>query len=350
MKPVIDDIVSHIDGPPESLRAEALAVPALPETHDRLVMRIPALQALEASAPLANSERPVRRIGAWNTERCKYLYESATLLDAAGVDVVLLSEMDHGMARSGNRHTARDLAARLGMGYLFATEFVELDLGDAREKAWHAGERNLHGLHGNAILSRVALRDPARVALDDGAVWFRPGTYQDQRRIGGRCAVTAIVDLATGPALLASLHLESHSSPEDRAVQVGRLLEAIEARHGAIPALIAGDLNTAALPRGADPDDRHQGWFVDPAPLEPLFELASSAGFRWSDCNTPGPTERTRPDGAPLPPFRRIDWMLARGIPLAAPRVWPAVDTRGTAISDHDLITADLGMEGLQQC
>lgn len=335
-----------MEGPPEALREEALRGPASAAAHAALVARIPALQAVEVAAPPSPAAPgQVLRIAAWNAERCKFVEASAALIAATGVDVVLLSEMDHGMARSGNRHTTRDLAALLGMGHAFATEFVELDLGDDREKAWHAGQRNRHGLHGNAILSRLPLRDPARVALDEGAVWFRPGTYQEQRRIGSRCAVTALLDLPAGPVVLASLHLESHSTPSDRATQVARLLEAIERRHGALPALVAGDLNTAALPRDTDPAEAAPPWFLDPAPLEPLFAAAAAAGFDWRACNTPAPTQRTRPDGAPRPPFNRIDWMLARGLRVAAPRVWPAVDVAGAAISDHEFLTIDLATE-----
>ena len=95
------------------------------------------------------------RIAAWNAERCKYLPESAALLAGIGADVVLLSELDVGMARSGNRHTPRELARALGSGYLFGVEYVELGLGDNREKAWHAGQSNQSGLHGNGILSKA---------------------------------------------------------------------------------------------------------------------------------------------------------------------------------------------------
>jgi endonuclease/exonuclease/phosphatase family metal-dependent hydrolase len=346
VKWVIDAVVSAMAGPPEALREAALQGLASPEAHDALVARIPALQAIEAAPPPHPAMPGARlRIAAWNAERCKYSSASAALIEATGADIVLLSEMDLGMARSGNRHTTQELAAALGMGHVFATEFVELDLGDDREKAWHAGQRNRDGLHGNAILSRLTLRAPARVALDEGAVWFRPGSYQEQQRIGGRCAVTALLDLPQGPVLLASLHLESHSTPADRAAQIARLLDAIAARHGELPALIAGDLNTAAVPRGADPHDATQPWFTEPVELEPLFAAAEAAGFDWRACNTPAPTERTRPDGAPRPPFRRIDWVLARGLLLSEPRVWPAVDASGAAISDHELLTIDLATE-----
>ena len=81
-----------------------------------------------------------------------------------GADVVLLTELDVGMARSGNRHTVRELARTMGAGYAFGVEYVELGLGDDREKAWHAGESNAVGLHGNAILSKAPLDASGRRA------------------------------------------------------------------------------------------------------------------------------------------------------------------------------------------
>ena len=48
-----------------------------------------------------------------------------TLPDDTGAQVTLLSEVDLGMARSGNAHNIRDLIAGSGEGYLYGVEFVE---------------------------------------------------------------------------------------------------------------------------------------------------------------------------------------------------------------------------------
>ncbi|MBT7205226.1 MAG: hypothetical protein HN867_17330 [Deltaproteobacteria bacterium] len=66
----------------------------------------------------------------------------------------MATEVDWGMARSKHRHTTKELAERLGWGYAFRVEFVELGLGDPPETAEFNGVPNEHGLHGNAILSR----------------------------------------------------------------------------------------------------------------------------------------------------------------------------------------------------
>ena len=76
------------------------------------------------------------RIAFWNAERLKYPAPTGALLRSLEADAILLCELDLGMARSGNRHTIADLANSLDAGHVFGVEFVELDLGDARERRW----------------------------------------------------------------------------------------------------------------------------------------------------------------------------------------------------------------------
>ena len=77
-----------------------------------------------------------------------------------------MNEMDIGMARSFNVHTAKRLAHELGMNFAWGLEFVELTRGTKEEQNATAGRRNSLGLHGNAILSKcfiddtMILRDP----------------------------------------------------------------------------------------------------------------------------------------------------------------------------------------------
>ena len=320
---------------------DAIAGDADRARHDAAAARVPALHVIEWQAP---PEPPVPaprlRIAAWNAERCKYAGESALLLREVGADIVLLSEVDVGMARSGNRHTVADLAGALGTGYAFAVEFVELGLGDERECAWHAGAANTHGYHGNAILSELALEAPCRIALDDGATWFLPGADPTQRRLGGRMAVAARV--AGTPLWVASIHLESRSCPQLRAEQGRRLIAALERLAPGAPMVIGGDVNTADLPRGDRlPDDAMQR----PDETEPLFAVMAAAGFGWQGANDAAPTCRTRPDGTPLPPFTRIDWLFTRGVRPVACGTVPAVAPDGSAISDHDLVWVDLALD-----
>ncbi|NJO36935.1 MAG: endonuclease/exonuclease/phosphatase family protein, partial [Rhizobiales bacterium] len=101
----------------------------------------------------------------WNVERGRHAGAQAALLGAQNASAHLLCELDLGMARTGQRHTTRDLAERLGCSYVFGVEFLELGLGDRREQAAHAGESNEAGLHGAAILSPHPLNRPAVVRL-----------------------------------------------------------------------------------------------------------------------------------------------------------------------------------------
>lgn len=337
---IVERTVPALPEPAPRLLAEARRVTASRAEHDRLAASLPCLQAIELVPP--PQPRPLGRsfrIAAWNAERCKYPPESAALLDGIGADIVLLTELDVGMARSGNRHTVRDLARTLGTGYAFGVEYVELGLGDDREKAWHANESNAVGLHGNAILSKAPLDRPAIVRLDDGARWFAGEQSTSERRIGARMAMIARLDAGGTPLLVASVHLESSTDAADRAAQVAVLLRAIEERADGYAVIIGGDFNTSALPP-ADTDDGT--WFGRAASYEVMFALFNDAGYDWRTANTPQATERMRPDGTPAPPYRKIDWFFTRGAAVQRAVTVPAIDATRSAISDHDVIVIDI--------
>ena len=250
---IVERTVPALPEPAPQLLAEARRVPASRAEHDRLAASLPCLQAIELVPPPQPQPLGNRvRIAAWNAERCKYLPESAALLAGIGADIVLLTELDVGMARSGNRHTVRELARTMGAGYAFGVEYVELGLGDDREKAWHANESNAVGLHGNAILSKAPLDRPAVVRLDEGARWFAGEQSTNERRIGARMAMVANLDAGGAPLLVASVHLESSTDAADRAAQVAVLLRAIEERADGHAVIIGGDFNTSALPPARD--------------------------------------------------------------------------------------------------
>jgi endonuclease/exonuclease/phosphatase family metal-dependent hydrolase len=344
---LITRVVGAIEAPSAALRAELAALPSGPEQHAEALERLPALHAIEVGAPPTPAEAPARpaRIAFWNAERLKYGAASARLVRSLGADALLLAEVDLGMARSGNGHTLRDLARAVGAGYVLGVEFVELGLGDARERGWHAGQTNESGLHGGGLLSPHALLRPALVRLETSGRWF--DGRLDERRIGGRIAVMAELAVMGRPVLLVAVHYESHTDPADRLEQTRVLLDAVEGYAQGGPVLIGGDFNTntfdvmkperlgrleAAL--AADPDR-----LVDPVRYEPMFELLGRQGYDWQSCNVAlAATQRTRPDGTPQPPFGKIDWLFSRGLRCSAPAIVPAVDARGVAISDHEIL------------
>jgi endonuclease/exonuclease/phosphatase family metal-dependent hydrolase len=75
-----------------------------------------------------------------------------------------------------------------------------------------------------------------------------------------------------------------------------------------------------------------------------MFGVMQQASFGWRTANDMAATQRMRPDGRPLPPFRRIDWLFTRGLTPSKPRTVAAIDDQGAAISDHDVVVADLAV------
>lgn len=342
--------IDRFEGPSADDRDAVLMAPVAADRFERAFVGWECLHAVELRHPVTLAPpMPAARVVFWNAERLKYPAPSASLLERAGADILLLCEVDVGMARSGNRHTVGDLSSRLGTGYAFGVEFVELGLGDARERAWHAGERNLAGLHGAAILSRHRLERPALARLESSGRWF--DRQFDERRVGGRIALMAEVTIAGTPVLFVSAHYESHSDPADRLEQTNTILDAIDAHAPGTPVLLAGDFNTSTFAL-ADKDqpaviaaalaaDPHR--LVAPMEHEPMFSRLRGRGYGWQQCNVElAATQRTRPDGTPGLPFGKIDWLFARGLRCTDPRIIPAVDADGAAISDHEALAVTI--------
>ena len=263
---------------PSAARRAALAAFGTDEaTHEDVAGRLDVLHRIEVVPPPGPGLAPARalRVAFWNAERAKYLEASAQLLRTAAADVVLLCEMDLGMARSGQHHTTRWLAGAWGLGYLFGVEFVELGLGDVRERSWHAGDENREGLHGGAILAGRDLDRPALVRIDGGGAWF--DGVRDEPRIGGRIAVAGKIEVAGVSVAFVSTHLESHSDPAERAEQTRALLDAVDVYHGDGPVVLGGDFNTTSASYSAlnvDPGKKElertdPNRFLDPVRHDP---------------------------------------------------------------------------------
>ncbi len=308
------------------------------ELARRLSSGLSCLRATEGRAP--RTPRCLKgwvRVAAWNAQRGRRVDHAAALVRAGDADIVLLSEVDSGMARTKNADVAAGLAAALGddYGYAYGVEFVELGLGDVEERdATGPAAHNARGLHGNAVVARTALADTVAVRLDDGTRWFGPSSPEP--RLGGRMALLVTVELDGVPVRLASTHLENVADPAGRAAQFDVLLDAL----GPGRALVGGDLNTfgtsfdeildRSLTRrlhAAEP-----GRFVWPVGHEPLFAAAAERGFRWEAANLAAATTSHGP--------LKLDWLLTRGLEARAPAVLDA-----TGLSDHHLVTADVRVE-----
>ena len=343
------DTCKEIPGVSAERRQALAAGPTSRAVHARLAAEISALEKIELREPPAPAPAlgGSARVAFWNLDRCKHLGSSAALLGTVAADVNLLCELDLGMARSGQRHTARELAKQLNQGYAFGVEFVELGLGDERERERHAGEENVAGLHGAAILTRSRLIRPALCRLETNGQWF-DGMY-GQRRVGGRIALAVKIPIGGVDVGFFSVHIDAHGDPQQRGAQMRVLLAAVEAYAGKGPVIIGGDFNsnTGTVAEARDPSWRtavvaeDPRRFVFPIPYEPLFDAANAAGFDWHACNRLDPTQRFGKD-RPLTSPGRLDWFFTRGLVAECAATLPAVAKDGVLISDHDLIAVTI--------
>ncbi|WP_339853650.1 endonuclease/exonuclease/phosphatase family protein [Roseovarius nubinhibens] len=311
-------------------RARILAAPRDAASHNALLAATPAMSRIETGGiPTQNRLDTAPLIAAWNLERCLFPQASAEHLARLGPDVILLSEMDCGMARTGQRHTTREIAQALGMSYAYGVEFYEMGLGGPTERSFCTDDHNRLGFHGNAILSSAPLTRVAMFRLDDQGHWFN--LDPDQPRLGTRMALAAEIDTATGPICVVSTHLESNANAEYRHVQFLQLLERVDYFARGCPVVIGGDLNTG---NHMPPDfDWRQ---------ETLFDLACALGYSWQG-SAPGQT--TRPSLITPHPDRtmRLDWIATRDCSPVEQGILSALNPDGRPLSDHDCVWCRLG-------
>ena len=313
-------------GPSLEDREKLLGLERTEAHHAEAMSGLACLQRVEA--PANEGTKPLVfpiAVAAWNHERCYAVEASADMVQREGADVVLLSEVDNGMARTGQRHTSRDIAGLVGMNYAFGVEFLELELGAPVELEFAEDDFNLHGFHGNALMTRTALQAPVMIRLEAHGHWFRPESRA--RRIGTRCAIASAVMTEAGPLYAVSVHLENDGDSAYRERQICGLLDAIDALAGDMPVVIGGDLNTGL----ADGGDFEK---------ETLFPHAYGRGYERHG----GPLEQmtTRASRVSRNPSRayKLDWFLTRGLDVSASRIVPSVAPDGEVLSDHDLVVA----------
>jgi endonuclease/exonuclease/phosphatase family metal-dependent hydrolase len=257
-------------------------------------------------------------------------------------DIILLSEADRGMARSGNRHTAREFGAALGYSWAYAVEFVELTKGDRRER--RVPGENQEGHIGNAILSRFPLSNLQVVRLP----CFFDYAQRYMARIGSRIAIIADVRIDGRLLTVASVHLESDSSPKQRSIQIEALVAEIRVRDGGQPIIIGGDMNTTGLDvNRLVRSVLRRPWTVVKSPsisvlerIEPMFALLGHEGFEYRCCNRDGHTLRTRGYKA------HLDWFFTKNVDpdkLRNPEVYRAFEDCNR-FSDHQPVAIDFAL------
>ena len=317
-----------LPAPPQDQRSALLALERTEAVHEQAMAGLACLQRLEAPPrPPAAALRFPLNVAAWNLEQCYAVEASAALLQALGADLVLLSEVDNGMARTGQRHTAAEIAAQLDMSYAFGVEFLELGLGSAINREFCIDDFNRNGFHGNALLARSTLLTPVLLRLPDQLFWFNAEV--ETPRLGSRCAIGGVVMTDQGPLFAVSVHLESRGDAAHRGAQMRVLFDAVEGLAGAMPVLIGGDLNTGL----ADGGDFER---------EPLFADALQRGYsRHSGSLEQMTTRASRISRAPKRAYK-LDWLLTRGLVVSESRIVPAVAPDGEVLSDHDMVVASI--------
>lgn len=309
-----------------------LEAPRTPEAHRALLAEVDAMNVLQAGGAGPLSRLPSSfTVAAWNVERCLFPERSAAHLQPFNPQVVLLSEMDNGMARTGQRDTTAAMADALDMHFVYGVEFHELGLGGETERKYCADDFNAHGWHGNAILSAVPFERVELIRLDDHGHWFcSERADPKQPRIGGRMAVAAVVPTEAGSVCVVSTHLESNADAAHRHRQFERLLNALDDFAPDMPVLIGGDLNTGNhLPPDYD-------WRK-----ETLFGMAEARGYDWG-LTPEGITTRASLISPHENRKMKLDWFAARGLGGRPNNLLPSLDTDGTPLSDHECVMADV--------
>jgi endonuclease/exonuclease/phosphatase family metal-dependent hydrolase len=323
------------------------------------------------------------RATAWNIERGIRLDGIIDTLTRHPVirhsDIFLLNELDYGMARSGNRLVAHEIAAALRLNYVFAPSYLNLSKGAGLEQ--EAAGKNTQALHGNAVFSRYPLRAPASFGLPNA----KDKMSGREKRLGTQRAVIATVEHPLGPVRVASVHLDAHSTQQHRKRQMARLLDHLETLSPALPVLLGGDWNTSTynshhalyaivgfwrrvLMGVRYTMDNHYArpdrWFE-----RPLFRMLERRGYAYRHLNEEGACtlhyhvlniaqnsnmfewiprwcyrfiDWSLKDHNGLCSFK-LDWFAGRGVTPGGdpPRVIGGLQDEAGGLSDHDAIVLD---------
>jgi len=354
------------------------AAPSWPALRDRIERLLDTMRWFTPDTPPGPPVDPERmRAVHWNIEHGnRYEQVEHALLghpQLEQADVVLLNEVDLGMARSGNRDVAGELAAALGLYGVWAPLFIETTIGRDDDPRAARDTHNEEALFGQAILSRWPIGQARVIELPSPD----REQFRHERMYGRHIGLIAPIERPGRPFVAVSVHLAVHRTRSLRALQMRTLLEALQ--NEIRPVALAGDFNSHTFDRGR-PWDALFGalalLFLPHSPLErrllrpdqgaarePLFDVLRHYGFEWSGFVDRQPTLRLRL--ARLPEARRVlrvvgrpgraalarveqraglrlDWFAGRGWFEARGLTVRGLDGPGKA-SDHAPIMAELG-------
>jgi hypothetical protein len=181
---------------------------------------------------------------AWNIERGNVFEGIVDTLknhdELNNKDLLLLTELDYGMARSNNRFVACELAEKLELNYAFAPVYIALQKGSGVEE-FAAGE-NHQSLHGLAMFSKFPIVNAHTVALPNG----KDKMLGKEKRLGHLRALVANIEHPAGVFRAVTVHLDAHSSRKHRRLQMKIVLDHLE-KLPELPTIIGGDWNTTTF-------------------------------------------------------------------------------------------------------
>jgi endonuclease/exonuclease/phosphatase family metal-dependent hydrolase len=321
---------------------------------------------------------------AWNIERGNIfegIVDALTNHDQLnGKDVLLLTELDYGMARSGNRFVAQEIARRLNLHYAFAPVYIALQKGSGVES--EAEGENTKSIHGLAMFSKWPMKNVHAIPLPNG----KDKMWGKEKRIGYLRALIADIEHPAGTFRAITVHLDAHCSRAHRHLQMKIILDHIDTLPK-LPTLIGGDWNTTTfnaqsarrailgywrrVMMGVKNVVRNHYPHPDRYFEKGLFGELESRGYEYKSLNETGAgtihydvssieKNTNLRDWVPewCFPFifwaanrvggrvsGRLDWFAGRGLEIAPgtePRtVGNLVDLEGTPLSDHDAITLE---------
>jgi len=218
--------------------------PAVDEILNSIVM-------WEPSAPRGNPVRQNSRSDdgrvtalAWNIERgnrfsgiVHALKNHPQLKDR---DILFLTELDDGMARSGNRFVAKDLGEALQMRFAFAPIYIALQKGSGVEE-FVEGE-NTNAIHGLAMFSRYPMRNVHAIPLPNG----KDKMSGKEKRLGHLRALIADIEHPSGTFRAVTIHLDALCSRSHRHRQMKIILDHLDTLPQ-LPVILGGDWNTTTF-------------------------------------------------------------------------------------------------------
>jgi endonuclease/exonuclease/phosphatase family metal-dependent hydrolase len=198
----------------------------------------------ENFAPETNEKKDFVSALAWNIERGSVFEGIVEALkthpELKEKDLLLLTELDYGMARSGNRFVAQELAKELNLNYVFAPVYIALQKGSGVEE--FAEGENTKSLHGLAMFSKFPIKKAHAVALPNG----KDKMLGKEKRLGYLRALIAEIEHPAGVFRAVTVHLDAHSSRKHRRLQMQIVLDHLE-KLPEMPTIIGGDWNTTTF-------------------------------------------------------------------------------------------------------